>query len=118
MGLFVKVGTTQELEALEAGKLVEAAGQRVAVFNAGGKYWAIEDTCPHRGGPLSEGMLAEDEVICPWHGSRFNVKTGAVLTPPAQRNVKSFPVRIVGTDVEVEIEEDDRSEHRGATFGA
>ena len=88
-------------ERLEAGKLVEAAGQRIAVFNAGGKYWAIEDRCHHRGGPLSEGMLAEEEVICPWHGSRFNVKTGAVLTPPAQRNVKSFPVRIVGTDVEV-----------------
>jgi nitrite reductase/ring-hydroxylating ferredoxin subunit len=96
MGLFMKVGSTQELEALEAGKLVEAAGHRIAIFNQGGKYWAIEDACPHRGGPLSEGMLAEDEVICPWHGSRFNLKTGAVLTPPAQRNVKSFPVRIVG----------------------
>ncbi len=51
MGLFVKVGTTQELEALEVGKLVEAAGQRIAIFNLGGKYLAIEDTCPHRGGP-------------------------------------------------------------------
>jgi nitrite reductase/ring-hydroxylating ferredoxin subunit len=49
-------------------------------------------------------MLAEEEVICPWHSYRFNAKTGAVLTPPAQRNVKSFPVRIVGNDVEVEIE--------------
>src|SRR6266481_6658508 len=88
----------------EAGKLVEAAGQRIAIFNLGGKYWAIEDTCLHRGGPLSEGMLAEDEVICPWHGSRFKIKTGAVLTPPAQRNVKSFLVRIVGNDVEVQIE--------------
>jgi len=104
MGLFVKVGTTQELEPLEAGKLVEAPGQRIAIFNLSGKYWAIEDTCPHRGGPLSEGMLTEDEVICPWHGSRFKIKTGAVLTPPAQRNVKSFLVRIVGTDVEVQIE--------------
>jgi nitrite reductase/ring-hydroxylating ferredoxin subunit len=104
MGLFIKIGTTQELEALKAGKLVEAAGQQIAVFNVGGKYWAIEDTCPHRGGPLSEGILAEDDVICPWHGSRFNVKTGAVLTPPAQRNVKSFPVRVVGTDVEVQVE--------------
>ena len=82
---------------------MEAAGQRTAVFNVGGKYWAIEDTCPHRGGPLSEGILA-DEVICPWHGSRFNLKTGAVRTPPAPRNVKSFAVRIFGTDVEVEIE--------------
>ena len=104
MGQFVKIGSTAELEDLEVGKLVEAAGKRIAIFNLGGKYYAIEDTCPHRGGPLSEGMLAEDEVICPWHGSRFKVKTGVVLTPPAQRNVKSFPVRIVGTDVEVQIE--------------
>ena len=104
MGQFVKIGTTEDLETLEAGKLVEAGGQRIAIFNLGGKYYAIEDRCPHRGGPLSEGMLAEDEVICPWHGSRFNAKTGAVLTPPAQRNVKSFPVRIVGNNVEVEIE--------------
>ena len=104
MGQFVKIGTTAELEDLEVGKLVEAGGKRIAIFNLGGKYYAIEDTCPHRGGPLSQGMLAEDEVICPWHGSRFKVKTGAVLTPPAQRNVKSFPVRIVGNDVEVEIE--------------
>ena len=104
MGQFVKIGTTAELEDLEAGKLVEAGGKRIAIFNLGGKYYAIEDTCPHRGGPLSAGMLAEDEVICPWHGSRFKVKTGAVLKPPAQRNVKSFPVRIVENDVEVEIE--------------
>ena len=103
MGQFVKIGTTAELEDLEVGKRVEAGGQRIAIFNLGGKYYAIEDTCPHRGGPLSDGMLAEDEVVCPWHGSRFKVTTGAVLTPPAQRNVKSFLVRIVGNDVEVEI---------------
>ena len=46
MGLFVKVGTTQELEALEAAKLVEAAGQRIAIFNLGGKYWAIRGCVP------------------------------------------------------------------------
>ena len=104
MEQFAKIGTTAELEELEVGKLVEAGGHGIAIFNLDGKYYAIEDTCPHRGGPLSEGMLAEDEVICPWHGSRFKVKTGAVLTPPAQRNVKSFPVRVFGNDVEVEIE--------------
>ena len=60
MGQFVKIGTTVELEDLEVGKLVEAGGKRIAIFNLGGKYYAIEDTCPHRGGPLSEGMLADD----------------------------------------------------------
>lgn len=63
---------------------MEAGGQRIAIFNLGGTYYAIEDTCSHRGGPLSEGTLAGNEVICPWHGSRFNAKTGAVLTARAR----------------------------------
>jgi len=100
----VKVGTKADFEDLEAGKLVEAGGQKITIFGLGGNLYAIENTCPHRGGPLSEGMMAGDEVICPWHGSRFNAKTGAVITPPAQQGVKSFPVRTTGNDVEVEIE--------------
>ena len=103
MPQFVKVGTTAEFEDLEGGKLVEVGEQKIAIFNSGGKYYAIENTCPHRGGPLAEGMLAADEVICPWHGSRFNIKTGAVLSPPAQEGVKGFPVRVTGDDLEVEI---------------
>ena len=65
MGQFVKVGTKAEFAELEAGKLVEAVGQSIAIFNLGGTYYAIENTCPHRGGPLAEGMLAGEEVICP-----------------------------------------------------
>src|SRR6267378_8290626 len=105
MGKFIKVGTKAEFEDIEAGKLAEAGGQSIAIFNLGGTYYAIENTCPHRGDPLAEGMMAGEEVICPWHGSRFNVKTGSVLTPPARQGVKSFPVRVTGDDVEVEIEE-------------
>jgi 3-phenylpropionate/trans-cinnamate dioxygenase ferredoxin subunit len=104
MAQFVKIGTRTEYEDLEGGKLVEAGGLRIAVFNVGGSYYAIENACPHRGGPLADGMMAGEEVICPWHGSRFNVKTGAVLTPPARQSVKSFPVRVTGDDVEVEVD--------------
>ncbi len=53
MAQFVKVASRAEFEDLEGGKLVEAAGQRIAVFNVGGSYYAIENTCPHRGGPLA-----------------------------------------------------------------
>jgi len=49
-------------------------------------------------------MVVGEEVICPWHGSRFNVKTGSVLTPPARQGVESFPVRVAGDDVEVEVD--------------
>jgi nitrite reductase/ring-hydroxylating ferredoxin subunit len=103
MAQFVKVGTTADFDVVEGGKLVEAAGQRIALFKLGDSYYAIEETCPHAGGPLSEGSLAGDVVTCPWHGSRFDVRTGAVLSPPANRGVKSFPVRVTGNDVEVEI---------------
>ena len=103
MAQFVKVGTKADFEDLEAGKLVDVGGQPIAIFILGGSLYAIENTCPHRGGPLAEGTVEGEEVICPWHGSRFNVKNGAVLTPPAQQGVKSFPVRVTGNDVEVEI---------------
>ncbi len=104
MAKFVKVGNTSEFQDLEAGKLVDAGGQTIAIFDLGGNYYAIENTCPHRGGPLAEGEMDGEEVICPWHGARFNIKTGAVLAPPAPQGVKSFPVRVTGDDVEVEIE--------------
>ncbi len=104
MAKFVKVGNKSEFQDLEAGKLVDAGGQTIAIFDLGGNYYAIENTCPHRGGPLAEGEMDGEEVICPWHGARFNIKTGAVLAPPAPQGVKSFPVRVTGDDVEVEIE--------------
>lgn len=63
MGQCVKVGTTAELEDLEGCKLVEAGGRSIALFNIGASYYAVDNTCPHRGGLLSQGMLAEDVVI-------------------------------------------------------
>ena len=103
MGQFVRVGSKAEFEDLEGGKLVDVAGQTIAIFNSGGRLYAIENTCSHRGGPLGEGKIEDDEVICPWHGSRFNLKTGAVLEPPARQGVKSFAVQVTADDVEVEI---------------
>ena len=104
MARFVRVGPRAEFEASDTGRLVEVEGRRIALFSVGGSYYAIDDVCPHRGGPLSEGPLSGDVVTCPLHGSRFNVKTGAVTAPPAQQGVKTFPVRVTGDDVEVGIE--------------
>ncbi len=102
MGTYTKVAKTTDLQSGQ-GKLVEAGGKRVALFNVGGTFHAIDDTCTHRGGPLSEGDLAGNEVTCPWHGAVFDVTTGNVVSPPAPRGVASFPVRVQGDDVEVEI---------------
>lgn len=103
MGQFVKVASTAEMENAQAGKAVDAGGQTVALFRVGTEYCAIENVCPHRGASLADGVLNGYEITCPWHAARFDVRSGAVLCPPAPHGVKSFPVRVSGTDIEVEV---------------
>lgn len=99
---YVKVAVTDDIPPNQ-GKLVEVQGKKIALFNLEGRYYAIDNTCTHRGGPLSEGELEGDEVTCPWHGAKFKVTSGAVLSPPAPQGVQSFPIRVTGNDLEVEI---------------
>ena len=84
-------------------KLVNAGDQRVALFNVDGTCYAISDTCTHRGGPLSEGTLENDVVTCPLHRARFCVRDGQVQGPPAQANVRSYPVRVTNGSIEIEV---------------
>src|SRR4029453_8801593 len=102
MPKFMKAATTDELENEQA-KLVEVEGQKIALFRVGEAFHALSDTCTHRGGPLSEGTVEGAEVTCPWHGARFDIKSGAVLGAPAGREVRSYPVRVTGADVEIEV---------------
>ncbi|MCZ6480183.1 MAG: Rieske (2Fe-2S) protein [Candidatus Methylomirabilales bacterium] len=102
MGKFVKVATAGELTPGQA-KKVEVDGKVIALFNLEGSYHAIDDTCPHRGGPLSTGPVEGQVVTCPWHGSKFDVRSGDVLTAPARTGVSSYRVRVSGSDVEVEV---------------
>ncbi len=83
--------------------LVEAAGQEIALFNLRGEIFAIDNTCPHTGGPLAEGDIESDRVTCPWHGSIFNIKTGEVLSLPAMEGVASYGVRVTGGDIEIDV---------------
>jgi nitrite reductase/ring-hydroxylating ferredoxin subunit len=99
---FTKVATIQEIPPGKA-KQIKAGGRTVALFNVGGTVHAIDDTCPHRGGPLSEGELEGNEVICPWHGARFDVTSGAHLCPPAPRDVASYKVQVTGDEVQVDV---------------
>ena len=102
MARFIKVATTDELEDEQA-KLVEVEGQKIALFRVDEAFYALSDACTHRGGPLSEGTVEGTEVTCPWHGAKFDVRTGAVLEAPARQGVTSYPVRITGADVEIEV---------------
>ena len=73
---------------------LDVDGTRVAVFNVAGAYYAIEDICTHDGGILTGGALDGEEIVCPRHGARFSIKTGAVLAPPAYEDVATFPLRV------------------------
>jgi NAD(P)H-dependent nitrite reductase small subunit len=103
MAKTVKVAQTSDLPP-GTGRAVQAEGRDIALYNVDGAFYALDNTCTHRGGPLSEGVLSGDTVACPWHSAHFNVKTGAVTGPPAQAGVRSFPVKLEGNDVLVEID--------------
>ena len=87
------------------GETVLLAGKRIAVFNVDGQFYALDDDCPHRGGPLGPGWVEAGKctVACPLHGWEFDIKTGACLTVPA-RPVRAYPVRVVEGKVEVGVQ--------------
>ncbi len=80
---------------------VTASGVTVVLLRQGKQFYAISATCPHAGGPLDEGTLTGDVVECPWHGSRFCMRDGRVLTGPATVNAPRYDVRIRNGQVEV-----------------
>jgi nitrite reductase/ring-hydroxylating ferredoxin subunit len=82
----------------------DVAGRRIAVFNSEGNFFAIDDTCPHQGGPLSEGMVEDGCVTCPWHGAMFELSTGKEQTSIAGQDVCHHTVVVFGDELAVEIE--------------
>jgi len=94
---FLKVAKVRDVESGK-GLVVVVKGIRVALFNCEGVYYAIKNSCPHMGGELGEGLLQGDVVTCPWHGWRFNVKTGK--NPEADVvAVRTFEVRVDGDEI-------------------
>jgi nitrite reductase/ring-hydroxylating ferredoxin subunit len=102
MPTFVRVAHIGDLAPGQA-KRADIAGRSLAIFNLDGRYHAIDDACNHRGGPLSEGQVEGEAVVCPWHGAKFSIITGALLGPPGRGPVRSYPTRVNGQDVEIEL---------------
>ena len=82
-------------------RVVDAGGTRIVVFNLGGEYFALEDVCTHDGGELAGGAVRGDEIVCPRHGARFCIRTGAALCAPAYEPTAKFPVRIEQGEIQV-----------------
>ena len=102
MAKLFKIAETKDVPPGQ-GSAFTIEGQKIALFNVEGTYYAIGDTCTHRGVPLSEGDVQGTKVTCPWHGARFDLKTGAVLGPPAQNSVPSCKVVVEGDDIKLEV---------------
>ena len=83
-------------------RVVECGGRSLALSNIEGELFAIDNVCTHDGGPLGEGRLRQDRVICPRHGAAFDARTGRALTLPAVRGVGAYDVLIEDGDAWVE----------------
>ncbi len=87
---------------LGEGRVVDAEGRSLALFNLEGTFYALDNACAHRGGPLGQGEIEGTAVICPWHAWRWDVRTGANVNNPAL-TVPCFPVSVDGGHVFVEL---------------
>jgi glycine betaine catabolism B len=95
---FVKVADTEDIQPSQM-KEVEVNGQNICVANVEGKYYAIGSICTHEGGPLADGTLEGYEVECPWHNSKFDVRTGEVTSPPASEPEPAYEVKVDGNSI-------------------
>jgi nitrite reductase/ring-hydroxylating ferredoxin subunit len=83
--------------------LVVLGGRRVALVRRGDGVYALDDACPHAGGPLSEGTLRGDALACPYHGWVWNLRSGACVAPGREARVAVYPTRVEGGEVWVEL---------------
>jgi nitrite reductase (NADH) small subunit len=84
------------------GRVIDVAGRTLALFNVDGTFYAIDNSCPHRGGPLGEGDVEDGIVLCPWHAWRWDVRTGRNANNPAV-TVACYPVSVESGGVFVEV---------------
>ena len=103
MGTWKEVAVVSEFEKTDR-KLVDLGDEKyIGVFKVDGGYYAIDGTCSHEKASLVLGEVCDHEVMCPLHGARFDLRTGRHLSLPAVRPVKSFPVKVEGDKILVEI---------------
>lgn len=100
---FVKVANRKDIADSQM-REVQVDGQRICIANIDGKYYAINNTCSHEGGPLADGKLEGYEVECPWHQSRFDMRTGEVKAPPATEPQSVYQIKIEGDDIMIRLD--------------
>src|SRR5581483_11720389 len=95
---YEKVADKQDLQRTGLLK-VESGGKSIVLSMVNGEVYALDAVCSHEGGPLEEGKLEGYEIECPWHGSRFDVRTGEVRSPPADTPQSVYEVKVENNDI-------------------
>jgi len=105
---WVRITETRNIPSQE-GRAVRIAGREIAIFNLDGRFLAIENACPHKGGPLCDGIVSGTTVVCPLHGQRFDLETGMPVLAAQPNGVAAFPTRVedgvIVIDLASEVEE-------------
>ena len=83
---------------------VLVGGKEIALYDLDGTVYATDDICTHAYAKLSDGWLDKGEIECPLHAGRFDVKTGKATAPPCTEDLKSYPVRVVGDDIQIKLD--------------
>jgi nitrite reductase (NADH) small subunit len=102
MSEFIKLTTQSELPVEGEAKEFPCGEKIICIANVNGSITAMDNVCLHRGGPLGQGMIEGNKVVCPWHGWQFDAATGEASHNPNAR-VAVYPVKVDGGDVMVEV---------------
>jgi naphthalene 1,2-dioxygenase system ferredoxin subunit len=83
---------------------VEVGGRSIAIYDSDGNLFATDNVCTHAYACLSDGWLDGVTIECPLHAARFDIRTGQVLDPPATEDLKTYPVRVAGEEIQVRLD--------------
>ena len=102
---YVTVARLSEIPSGQTLRVTPTRHDRLVLCNVGGAIFAVVDACSHDGGMLGFGGLDGQYLVCPRHGAIFDVSTGEAVTPPATVPIRTYPVRVLGDEVQVGLEE-------------
>lgn len=83
---------------------VDVDNTSILVININGQFYAIDNLCTHDGGTLADGHIEGDDIVCPRHGAKFCIKTGAVTAPPAYEDIKTYPIKVENNKLWLKID--------------